>query len=146
MANGFELFRPGKRNGVHYVVHGPINTPSGRIAQIVTVWLVETGPNVPRLVTAYPGSPEGADLDMARSLKEHETVVLLHDDDEHGLKAGDVGAIVTVYEQHDVYDVEFARADGRPIAILTLESNKIRPLGGDDLLHVRRIDGQRVRV
>lgn len=83
---------------------------------------------------------------MTRRLKEHETVVLLHDQPEHNLKAGDVGAIVTVYGQHDVYDVEFAKADGRPIAILTLTASQIRPMGADDLLHVRRIDNFQARV
>jgi len=52
---------------------------------------------------------------------EHETVVLLEDNNKYGLKAGDVGAIVTVYAKHDAYDVEFTKADGRPLAILTLK-------------------------
>lgn len=83
---------------------------------------------------------------MSRRLKEHETVVLLHDEYEHRLKAGDVGAIVTVYENHEAYDVEFTKADGRPIAILTLKTDQIRPLDVDDLLHVCRIDSHQARV
>lgn len=47
--------------GVHYVVDGPIDTPSGRTVQIVSVWLVEAGIEVPRLVTAYPNTLVGAD-------------------------------------------------------------------------------------
>jgi hypothetical protein len=40
--------------GVKYVVEGVILGPSGRRAAIRTVWVVETGQNRPRLVTAYP--------------------------------------------------------------------------------------------
>jgi hypothetical protein len=40
--------------GVKYVVEGVISGPSGRRAVIRTVWVVETGPDRPRLITAYP--------------------------------------------------------------------------------------------
>lgn len=40
--------------GVKYVVEGAISGPSGRGAAIRTVWIVETGQNRPRLITAYP--------------------------------------------------------------------------------------------
>jgi lysophospholipid acyltransferase (LPLAT)-like uncharacterized protein len=40
--------------GVKYVVGGVILGPGGRRAAIRTVWVVETGQDRPRLVTAYP--------------------------------------------------------------------------------------------
>ncbi len=40
--------------GQKYEVHGILRGPSGRKASVVTVWIVLTGDNVPRLVTAYP--------------------------------------------------------------------------------------------
>lgn len=40
--------------GVKYVVEGVILGPSGRRAGIRTVWVVETGQDRPRLITAYP--------------------------------------------------------------------------------------------
>ena len=78
---------------------------------------------------------------MAATFEEHDTVVLVRDDREHDLRAGDVGVIVAVYERHDAYDIEFTRADGRPVAILTLPPSEIRPLGEHDLLHVRQVSG-----
>ncbi len=41
--------------GVKYVVSGKLNTPSGKIAKIVTVWIIKNDENIPRFVTAYPG-------------------------------------------------------------------------------------------
>ena len=42
------------RYGTKYVVDGQIDTPSGASAKVRTVWIVESGRNEPRLVTAYP--------------------------------------------------------------------------------------------
>lgn len=40
--------------GTRYVVEGTMNMADGRDALVRTVWFVETGEDVPRLVTAYP--------------------------------------------------------------------------------------------
>lgn len=42
------------RFGVKYVVRGRIESPSGRRANVRTVWIAETNAPRPRLVTAYP--------------------------------------------------------------------------------------------
>ena len=42
------------RYGVKYVVEGPIAAPCGATAYIRSVWIVEHGSFIPRLVTAYP--------------------------------------------------------------------------------------------
>lgn len=76
---------------------------------------------------------------MSEKFTPHETVVLMSDQHEHGLRSGDVGAIVHVYEKVDVCDVEFTKADGRPVAILTLPVAAIRKLTTDDMLHVRHV-------
>lgn len=47
---------PTTKFGQKYVVAGSIQGPSGRTAQVVVVWIVLTGEDVPRLVTAYPGA------------------------------------------------------------------------------------------
>lgn len=44
----------GTPTGVKYVVDGSIATPDGRGALIRTVWIIDVGSDVPRLVTAYP--------------------------------------------------------------------------------------------
>jgi hypothetical protein len=41
-------------HGQKYIVDGAIDTPSGAGAMVRTVWIVDRGNDVPRLVTAYP--------------------------------------------------------------------------------------------
>lgn len=41
--------------GQKYAVRGMLQGPSGRSAQVVSVWIVLIGEAFPRLVTAYPG-------------------------------------------------------------------------------------------
>lgn len=40
--------------GTNYVIDGKMETPSGRVAMITTVWFIKTGQTRPRFVTAYP--------------------------------------------------------------------------------------------
>jgi hypothetical protein len=41
-------------HGIKYVIDGEMRTPDGRTCQVRTVWIVDTGEEAPRLVTAYP--------------------------------------------------------------------------------------------
>jgi hypothetical protein len=41
-------------HGKKYVIVGQIETPSGKTAQVQTIWIVDKGLNEARLVTAYP--------------------------------------------------------------------------------------------
>lgn len=52
------------------------------------------------------------------SFKELETVVLDRDLPEHGLRRGDLGAVVQVYRP-DELEVEFVTASGRTLALVT---------------------------
>lgn len=72
-------------------------------------------------------------------IKELDTVVLKRDIREHGLLKGDVGAVVHVYKDGAVCEIEFVAADGRTIALLTLEEKDIRPISGREILHVREL-------
>jgi len=54
------------------------------------------------------------------SFKELETVVLDRDLPEHGLRRGDLGAVVQVYRP-DELEVEFVTASGRTLALVTLK-------------------------
>jgi hypothetical protein len=67
-----------------------------------------------------------------------DTVVLERDISAHGLKRGDVGAIVEVYEPDGV-EVEFVAAAGRTQAVVTLSEGDLRPVADDDLLTVRQV-------
>jgi hypothetical protein len=55
---------------------------------------------------------------------------------EHGLRKGDLGAVVEVYEP-DGLEVEFVTASGRTAALLTLNARGVRPVAADDLVSVR---------
>ncbi|MBI2847017.1 MAG: hypothetical protein HYX82_03955 [Chloroflexi bacterium] len=43
------------RYGQKFVVEGSLVSPSGETVQIVTVWVILKGKDIPRFVTAYPG-------------------------------------------------------------------------------------------
>lgn len=73
-------------------------------------------------------------------LAEHSIVVLTRDISESGLHAGDVGAVAHVYGQGAAYEVEFVDGGGTTIALMTLDSNDVRPIGRGELLHTRRRD------
>ena len=72
-------------------------------------------------------------------IRELEMVVLTHDVPEHGLKKGDVGAVVHQYADHEAFEVEFAAADGKTIALLTLTEVDIRLMGSGEILHARTL-------
>jgi hypothetical protein len=40
--------------GIKYSISGSITGPNGRSANVVSVWIILTGEDVPRFVTAYP--------------------------------------------------------------------------------------------
>lgn len=65
-----------------------------------------------------------------------DTVVLDRDLPEHGLRKGDLGAVVEVYEP-DGLEVEFVTASGRTEALMTLAARDVRPVADNDLVSVR---------
>ena len=73
---------------------------------------------------------------MTERFHELDTVVLLRDLPDAGLRSGDLGAIVMVYGDEAV-EVEFVTASGRTQALLTLATDDVRPVRDDDLLAVR---------
>ena len=70
-------------------------------------------------------------------IRELDTVVLTRDVPEHGIEKGDVGAVVHRYEPGRSYEVEFVTAEGKTIAVLTLTSEDVRLMSGDEILHAR---------
>ena len=65
-----------------------------------------------------------------------DTIVLDRDLPERGLRRGDLGAVVEVYEP-DGLEVEFVTASGRTAALVTLNAHDVRPVADDDLVSVR---------
>jgi len=70
-------------------------------------------------------------------IRELDTVALVRDLPEAGLRAGDLGAVVQVYAP-DAFEVEFLTASGRTQALQTLTTADVRTMRDDDLLAVRR--------
>ena len=69
-----------------------------------------------------------------------ETVVLDRDLPERGLRRGDLGAVIEIY-QPDGVEVEFVTASGKTQAVLTLKERDVRPVGDRDLIAVRSLVG-----
>ena len=70
-------------------------------------------------------------------IRELDTVVLTRDVSEHGLKKGDIGAVVHRYSDQGAFEVEFVAAEGKTIAVLTLTEADIRPMSRGEILHAR---------
>jgi hypothetical protein len=67
-----------------------------------------------------------------------DTVVLDRDLSKHGLRSGDLGAVVEVYEP-DGLEVEFVTASGKTQALVTLNVKDVRPVQDGDLVAVRSV-------
>jgi Domain of unknown function (DUF4926) len=65
-----------------------------------------------------------------------DTVVLNRDLSQHGLRAGDLGAVVEIYGADGV-EVEFVRASGETKALVTLKADDLRSVADTDVLAVR---------
>ena len=71
-------------------------------------------------------------------IRELDTVALTVDLPEHGLTAGDVGAVVHVFKSGCDFEVEFVTFEGRTVAVVKLSSDRIRPLTAKDIQHARQ--------
>lgn len=65
-----------------------------------------------------------------------DVVVLTRDLRDHGLRAGDLGAVVDL-RGADAFVVEFVAASGRTQALVTLGPCDIRAVADDDVVAVR---------
>ena len=70
--------------------------------------------------------------------KPLDTVVLDRDLPEHGLRRGDLGAVVQLYASEGI-EVEFVRASGRTQALVTLSARDVRAVDDRDLIAVRQL-------
>ena len=68
-----------------------------------------------------------------------DPVVLTEDLPAHGLKRGDMGAVVEIYSENDI-EVEFVTVAGTTQALLPLHINQLRPVGPHDIPAVRSLD------
>jgi hypothetical protein len=73
-------------------------------------------------------------------IRELDSVALAVDPPEHGLAAGEVGAVVHVYESGKNFMVEFTTFDGKTVAVAKVSANQIRPLARNEIHHARALD------
>ena len=72
-------------------------------------------------------------------IKALDTVVLSRDVPEHGLKRGDIGAVVHCYKSGKGFEVEFITGKGETVAVVTLNKQDVRPMQAKEILHVRQL-------
>jgi hypothetical protein len=68
-----------------------------------------------------------------------DVVVLDRDLPDHGLRKGDLGAVVQVYPREGL-EVEFVTAGGRTKALVTLSNADVREVRDTDLISVRSVE------
>jgi hypothetical protein len=68
-----------------------------------------------------------------------DVVVLGRDLPNHGLRKGDLGAVVQVYPTDDL-EVEFVTAAGKTKAVVTLSKTDVREGRDNDVISVRSIE------
>jgi hypothetical protein len=67
-----------------------------------------------------------------------DCVVLAKDLPEFGLRVGDLGTIVAIYDP-DGLEIEFIKASGETQAVLTLTDADVRPIKADDIISARSL-------
>lgn len=72
-------------------------------------------------------------------IKEYDVVKLTEPLPEEGLEAGDVGAVVMIYDEGAGFEVEFMTVLGDTIAVATVFPHQIEPVGVNDMSHVRQL-------
>jgi hypothetical protein len=117
--------------GRKYIARAILNGPGGVAAKVVTVWIVKTGGRGSAVDHRLPGEEK-------MNYKLMDSVVLVRDLPEHGLRKGDLGAVVELYEP-DGMEVEFVRVSGKTQATVTLLCDDVRRIAAEDQLAVRRV-------
>ena len=72
-------------------------------------------------------------------IKELDQVVLTVDLPEHELVRGDISSVVLLHGEEG-YEVEFVALDGETIAIASLSTSQVRPIGPREIAQARTIE------
>jgi hypothetical protein len=72
-------------------------------------------------------------------IKELDPVVLTEDLADSGLRAGDVGWVVTVHDGGAGYEIEFVTLAGETVAVETVPADRVRPVGRKEIAHARLV-------
>jgi len=69
-------------------------------------------------------------------IREHDTIALTVDLPEHGLQRGDLGTVELVHG-YKGFEVEFATLGGETLAVVSLTTDQVRPLGPREIAQAR---------
>ena len=72
-------------------------------------------------------------------IRELDVVVLTAAIPEEGLEPGDVGTVVHAYPDGQAFEVEFMTVDGNTVAVATVETSHVRPVGDREITHAREM-------
>ena len=72
-------------------------------------------------------------------IQELESVILVGDLPEHGLRDGDIGTVVPVHPGNTGYEVEFMTLDGQTVAIVSLVPSQLRPIARREIANARTV-------
>ena len=70
-------------------------------------------------------------------IAELERVALTTDLPEYSLRTGDIGTVVLVHQEGLGYEVEFITLTSQTVAIISLFSSQVRPLGDREIAQAR---------
>jgi len=72
-------------------------------------------------------------------IRELDCVVLTTDLPEHGLKRGDIGAVVLAHGGAG-FEVEFVTLGGETVAVVSLTADQVRPVGRREIATARAVE------
>jgi hypothetical protein len=72
-------------------------------------------------------------------IQEFEQAVLTVDLSEYGLVAGDVGTVVDITTNRQRMTLEFFNFSGETVAVVLVDSQQIRPIRTDEVMHARSV-------
>lgn len=70
-------------------------------------------------------------------IKELDRVILSTNLPEHSLKSGDIGTVVLMHDLSEGFEVEFVSLDGETVAVVSLFTHQVRPIGRREIAHAR---------
>lgn len=73
-------------------------------------------------------------------MEELDSVILITEIPEYGLKAGDIGTVVLVHGDCAGYEVEFTRLSGETLAVVSLSPSDVRSIGDKEIAHARVLE------
>jgi Domain of unknown function (DUF4926) len=72
-------------------------------------------------------------------IRELESIVLVGDLPEHGLRDGDIGTVVHIHSGGSGYEVEFMTLDGQTVAVVSLLPTQVRRIAQREIAHARMV-------